>query len=60
MAFFHGLWSVDICKTCVDDGFTSVMIDASHDPFDVNVSKTKEVVEYAHKHNVTVKADLCR
>ncbi len=48
----------DLCKQCVEDGFTSVMIDASHDPFEVNVKKTKEVVDFAHKHGVTVEAEL--
>ena len=48
----------DLCKQCVDDGFTSVMIDASHDPFDENIKKTSDVVEYAHKHGVTVEAEL--
>ena len=48
----------DICKKCVDDGFTSVMIDASHYPFEENIRRTKEVVEYAHAHGVVVEAEL--
>jgi fructose-bisphosphate aldolase class II len=48
----------DICKTCVDDGFTSVMIDASKHPFGENVAITRKVVEYAHAHNVSVEAEL--
>ena len=50
----------DICKKCVDDGFTSVMIDASHHDFDENVRITKQVVEYAHAHGVVVEAELGR
>ena len=46
------------CKQCVDDGFTSVMIDASHHPFEENISMTKEVVKYAHAHGVVVEAEL--
>ena len=41
----------ELCKECIDEGFTSVMIDASHEPFEKNVEITKKVVEYAHKHN---------
>jgi fructose-bisphosphate aldolase class II len=48
----------DICKKCVDDGFTSVMIDASHYPFEENIRRTKEAVEYAHAHGVVVEAEL--
>ncbi len=50
--------TVDICKKCVDDGFTSVMIDASKFPFEENIRITKEVVEYAHAKGVTVEAEL--
>ncbi len=50
----------EICKQCVDDGFTSVMIDASHLPFEENIRVTKEVVEYAHAHGVVVEAELGR
>jgi len=48
----------EICKQCVDDGFTSVMIDASHDEFEENIKKTKEVVDYAHGKGVVVEAEL--
>ncbi len=48
----------EVCKQCVDDGFTSVMIDASHHRFEENVKITKQVVEYAHAHNVVVEAEL--
>jgi fructose-bisphosphate aldolase class II len=50
--------SFETCKQCVDDGFTSVMVDASHAPFDENVKITKQVVEYAHDHGVVVEAEL--
>lgn len=46
------------CKEAIDAGFTSVMIDASHHPFEENVATTKEVVEYAHARNVSVEAEL--
>ncbi|MDU3879718.1 MAG: class II fructose-bisphosphate aldolase, partial [Veillonella sp.] len=52
--------SFEICKDCVDGGFTSVMIDASHHDFDENVKITKQVVEYAHAHGVVVEAELGR
>ena len=52
--------SFEICKDCVDGGFTSVMIDASHYDFDENVKITKQVVEYAHAHGVVVEAELGR
>ncbi len=48
----------EICKSCVDDGFTSVMIDGSRHPFEENIRITKEVVEYAHAHGVVVEAEL--
>ena len=48
----------EICKQCVDDGFSSVMIDASKLPFDENVKETKRVVEYAHDRGVVVEAEL--
>ncbi|HIV79751.1 MAG TPA: class II fructose-1,6-bisphosphate aldolase [Candidatus Avanaerovorax faecigallinarum] len=48
----------DICKKCVDDGFTSVMIDGSKHPFEENIALTKEVVDYAHAHGVVVEAEL--
>ncbi len=50
----------EICKKCVDDGFTSVMIDGSKHPFEENIRITKEVVEYAHAHGVVVEAELGR
>ncbi len=53
----HGA-DFEICKACVDNGFTSVMIDASGMPFDENVEVTKKVVEYAHAHGVVVEAEL--
>ena len=48
----------DTCKQCVDDGFTSVMIDGSHHSFEDNIALTKQVVEYAHDHGVVVEAEL--
>lgn len=48
----------EICKQCVDDRFTSVMIDGSKHPFEENIALTKEVVEYAHAHGVVVEAEL--
>jgi fructose-bisphosphate aldolase class II len=48
----------ELCKQCVDDGFSSVMIDASHQSFGDNVKLTKEVVKYAHAHGVVVEAEL--
>lgn len=50
----------DICKKCVDDGFTSVMIDGSKHPFEENIALTKQVVDYAHAHGVVVEAELGR
>jgi fructose-bisphosphate aldolase class II len=50
--------TVEICKQCVDDGFTSVMIDASHHSFQENIKMTRAVVEYAHAHGVVVEAEL--
>ena len=48
----------ETCKQCVDDGFTSVMIDGSHHSFEENIRITKQVVEYAHDHGVVVEAEL--
>jgi len=48
----------EICKACVDDGFTSVMIDASHLPFEENIALTKQVVNYAHGKGVVVEGEL--
>ena len=53
----HGK-SVEICKECIDEGFTSVMIDASKYDFEENIRQTKEVVEYAHQRGVTVEGEL--
>ena len=53
----HGA-DFEICKSCIDGGFTSVMIDASSHPFDENIEITKKVVEYAHDHGVVVEAEL--
>ena len=50
--------SFEICKSCIDDGFTSVMIDASSKPFAENIALTRQVVEYAHDHGVVVEAEL--
>jgi len=47
-----------LCKDCVDNGFTSVMIDASAHPFQENIDITRQVVEYAHDHGVVVEAEL--
>ncbi len=47
-----------ICKSCIDSGFSSVMIDGSHLSYEENVKVTKKVVQYAHKHNVTVEGEL--
>ena len=48
----------ELCKSCVDDGFSSVMIDASSKPFEENIALTRQVVEYAHAHGVVVEAEL--
>jgi fructose-bisphosphate aldolase class II len=48
----------ETCRQFVDDGFTSVMIDASHKPFEENIAVTKQVVEYAHARDVVVEAEL--
>ena len=48
----------ELCKDCIDNGFSSVMIDGSHHPYDKNVELTKQVVDYAHKHDVTVEGEL--
>ncbi|MCI8402786.1 MAG: class II fructose-1,6-bisphosphate aldolase [Lachnospiraceae bacterium] len=50
--------SFETCKSCIDDGFTSVMIDASSKPFEENIAITKQVVDYAHAHGVVVEAEL--
>ena len=48
----------ELCKSCIEDGFTSVMIDASSKPFAENIEITRKVVEYAHDHGVVVEAEL--
>ncbi len=53
----HGA-DFEICKSCIDGGFTSVMIDASHHSFEDNIAITKKVVEYAHDKGVVVEAEL--
>ena len=53
----HGS-SFELCKECIDGGFTSVMIDGSHLSYEENVALTKKVVEYAHARNVTVEGEL--
>jgi fructose-bisphosphate aldolase class II len=50
--------SFELCKECIDEGFTSVMIDGSHEPFEKNVEMCKRVVEYAHAHNCVVEGEL--
>ncbi|HOQ07626.1 MAG TPA: class II fructose-1,6-bisphosphate aldolase [Clostridiales bacterium] len=52
--------SFELCKSCIDGGFTSVMIDGSHLPFEENIKLTKQVVEYAHAHGVVVEGELGR
>ena len=52
--------SFELCKECIDGGFTSVMIDGSHHSYEENVELTKKVVEYAHARGVTVEAELGR
>ncbi|WP_394235285.1 class II fructose-bisphosphate aldolase [Niallia oryzisoli] len=53
----HGS-SFEKCKAAIDAGFTSVMIDASHHPFEENIKITKQVVEYAHERGISVEAEL--
>jgi fructose-bisphosphate aldolase class II len=48
----------EVCKSCVDTGFSSVMIDGSHHPYEENAALTKKVVAYAHKYGVTVEGEL--
>ena len=50
----------ELCKSCIDGGFTSVMIDGSHHSFEDNIALTKKVVEYAHAHGVVVEGELGR
>ncbi|MCB9499377.1 MAG: class II fructose-1,6-bisphosphate aldolase [Erysipelotrichaceae bacterium] len=53
----HGS-SFEVCKKAIDAGFSSVMIDASHHPLEENIALTKQVVDYAHAHGVSVEAEL--
>ena len=48
----------ELCKSCIDMGFSSVMIDGSHHPYEKNIELTKQVVDYAHAHGVTVEGEL--
>ncbi|MGD9138017.1 MAG: class II fructose-1,6-bisphosphate aldolase [Desulfobacterales bacterium] len=50
--------SFELAKSCIDSGFSSVMLDGSHHPFDENIRLTKQVVDYAHERNVTVEGEL--
>ncbi|MDD2492262.1 MAG: class II fructose-1,6-bisphosphate aldolase [Bacteroidales bacterium] len=50
--------SFELCKSCIDMGFSSVMIDGSHHSFEKNIELTKQVVEYAHAHGATVEGEL--
>jgi fructose-bisphosphate aldolase class II len=50
--------TVELCKSCIDFGFSSVMIDGSHHPYEKNIEITRQVVEYAHAHDVTVEGEL--
>ena len=50
----------ELCKSCIDGGFSSVMIDGSHHPYEENVKLTRQVVEYAHDHGVVVEGELGR
>ncbi len=48
----------NLCKSCIETGFSSVMIDGSHHPYEKNIEETRKVVEYAHKYDVTVEGEL--
>ena len=50
--------TLELCKSCIESGFSSVMIDGSHHPYDKNVEVTRQVVEYAHQYDVTVEGEL--
>ena len=52
--------SFELCKSCIDGGFTAVMIDGSHHAYEDNVALTRQVVEYAHDHGVVVEGELGR
>lgn len=49
---------LETCKDCVEYGFSSVMIDGSHHAYEENIEESKKVAEFAHKHDVTVEAEL--
>ncbi|MGD0835309.1 MAG: class II fructose-bisphosphate aldolase [Polyangia bacterium] len=48
----------ELCKSCIETGFSSVMIDGSHHPYEKNIEETRKVVEYAHRYDVTVEGEL--
>ncbi len=50
--------TLDLCKSCIEYGFSSVMIDGSHHPYEKNIELTRQVVEYAHRYDVTVEGEL--
>ncbi len=50
--------TLELCQSCVESGFSSVMIDGSHHPYDKNIEVTRQVVEYAHKYDVSVEGEL--
>lgn len=50
--------SLELCKSCIEYGFSSVMIDGSHLPYEENIALTKQVVDYAHQYDVTVEGEL--
>jgi fructose-bisphosphate aldolase class II len=50
--------SFELCKDCIDEGFTSVMIDASHEPFEKNIEICRQVADYAHQHHCVVEGEL--
>lgn len=50
--------SFELCKSCIESGFSSIMIDGSHLPYDENIALTRQVVEFAHAHDVTVEGEL--
>jgi len=50
--------TLELCKSCIESGFSSVMIDGSHYPYEKNVEVTRQVVEYAHKYDVSVEGEL--
>ncbi|MBF0217195.1 MAG: class II fructose-1,6-bisphosphate aldolase [Candidatus Omnitrophica bacterium] len=50
--------TLELCKSCIETGFSSVMIDGSHHPYDKNIELTKEVVKFAHAHDVVVEGEL--